>query len=94
MNENIPNTFYRIGAKALVLDKDGKFLLIKEKNDFWELPGGGIEWGESAQETIKREVMEEMNINVLSAADNPSYFLTTTIIQGPFVGQKIANIIS
>jgi hypothetical protein len=31
--EQIPNWFYRLSAKALILNQDKKFLLIREEND-------------------------------------------------------------
>ncbi|HEV7454584.1 MAG TPA: hypothetical protein VGO07_04980 [Candidatus Saccharimonadales bacterium] len=38
--DNVPCT-YRISLKAAIKDKDGRVLLLKEKSDDWELPGGG-----------------------------------------------------
>lgn len=76
MKESVPNTFYRVSSKALVFDETKeKFLIIKEDNGYWELPGGGLDWGESVEENIKREVKEEMGLTVTSMNSNPSYFL-------------------
>ncbi|MFH1959590.1 MAG: NUDIX hydrolase [Patescibacteria group bacterium] len=52
--------------KALIF-KDDKFLLLKEsirKKEIWDLPGGKIEYGETPQEALKREVKEELWIDV------------------------------
>ncbi len=38
--EQIPNCFYRVSAKALILDKEKRVLLEKEDNGSWELLGG------------------------------------------------------
>jgi mutator protein MutT len=35
-----------------------------QKDDFWALPGGRVEFGEPANETIKREMQEELGIDV------------------------------
>ncbi len=75
-NINIRECFYRISIKALILDNKKKFLLTKEKNGKWELPGGGLDFGEKPQEGLIREIKEEMGLEVLFVADNPSYFLT------------------
>ena len=55
--------------KAFIV-KDGKLLLVKkgEKDPFhpneWEVPGGRLEFGETLEEHIKREVWEEVGIFV------------------------------
>lgn len=36
----IPDCFYRISIKALILDEFGKFLLCREDNGKWDFPGG------------------------------------------------------
>ncbi|QYR22443.1 NUDIX domain-containing protein [Paenibacillus sp. sptzw28] len=55
-----------IGAAAVILDSEGRVLLVKHsygKNN-WDLPGGKAEKDESAQETAKREVLEETGLEV------------------------------
>ena len=75
---NIPECYYRISVKALVLDETRtKFLLIKEENGLWELPGGGLDHGMAVDEELKREIREEMGLETTWIADAPSYFLTS-----------------
>lgn len=53
-------------VKALLLH-DGKYLLLKEtlrKGDIWDLPGGKIEYGESPEEALHREVREELDLSI------------------------------
>lgn len=62
------------GVKALIL-RDNKFLVMHNngvKADLWELPGGRMEFGETAEETLKREIMEETGLIV-----NPIKLLDT-----------------
>jgi len=57
-----PSTIYRVVAKALITDENNKVLVVKESQDFWSLPGGGLEHGETPQECIAREVEEEIGL--------------------------------
>ena len=76
-NYNIPNCFYRISIKALILDDEKRFLLTKEKDDKWDLPGGGLDFGEKPENCLRREIQEEMGLEVTYISDTPSYFLTS-----------------
>ncbi len=50
----------RPGTCAVIFDGDGKVLLERRSdNGFWGLPGGAVEIGESVEQAIRREVMEE-----------------------------------
>ena len=55
-----------LGAAGVIVDDQGRVLLVKhaygELN--WELPGGGGEPGESAEETAHREVREEVGVQL------------------------------
>ena len=53
-------------TKALIL-RDGKYLALHKtqaKHNFYELPGGRMEFGEAAEETLIRELKEETNFVV------------------------------
>jgi len=55
---------WRPSASALVV-KNEKILMIKAKqHGKWELPGGGIELGETIKEGLEREVYEETGYKV------------------------------
>jgi len=88
----IPNCFYRVSVKALVLNETrDKFLICREAVGYWNLPGGGLEWGASPQEDLPREIAEEMGLAVEKVADNPCYFVTDQQTINPSI--KIANVI-
>lgn len=56
------NSNVELIARAVIL-KRGKILLCCDKKfDYYYLPGGHIEFGESAKEALKRELKEEANI--------------------------------
>lgn len=77
MYNNIPDCFYRISVKALIVDEQKRFLLAKEENGKRELPGGGLDFWESHTTCLVREIKEEMGLDVTFVADNPSYFITS-----------------
>lgn len=54
----------RTGAAAFILDSDGRVLLVKENYDRrrFSLPGGAIERGETPEEAVVREVLEETGV--------------------------------
>ena len=49
----------------IVLRNDNDEIILTRFGRVYFLPGGKIEYGETPVDTIKREVMEETNINVL-----------------------------
>ncbi len=83
LSPHFPDCFYRVTAKALYI-KDGKVMLVQDltgRSDTddspeWELPGGGLDFGEQFQDTLKREVKEEMNLEIAAIEDKPTYVWT------------------
>ena len=73
----VPACFYRISIKALILDEQKRFLLVLEENGTWNLPGGGLDFGEDVPTCVARELKEEMGLEVIQVAARPSYFITT-----------------
>jgi len=53
-------------AVASVVDEDGRVLLLErgDGGSLWGFPGGAIEPGESAVEAVRREVREEIGLEV------------------------------
>jgi ADP-ribose pyrophosphatase YjhB (NUDIX family) len=50
----------------VIVNIDGRILLIKRKNEphGWAIPGGFIDYGESAEEAARREIKEETNLDI------------------------------
>ncbi|MGG3506550.1 NUDIX domain-containing protein [Paenibacillus lautus] len=48
---------------AIIRDHHGR-ILLQRRSDYgnWGLPGGGMEAGESVEETMRREVLEETGL--------------------------------
>jgi 8-oxo-dGTP diphosphatase len=59
-------TNYRVTG---VVIREGKLLLIhrlRDGNEYWVFPGGGVEEGEGFESALKREMMEETGLNPVS----------------------------
>ena len=58
-----PQLQVRRGAKALITTSERILLVAESHSDgtqFWTLPGGGVEAGESMRSALKRELAEEL----------------------------------
>lgn len=86
---DIPNNFYRVSVKALIVDDAKRFLLFREKDGMWELPGGGLDFGEHPHACLKRELREEAGLEVIGIKPQPSYF----IINKSRAGNWKANVV-
>ena len=53
-----------IAVAAAIIRKDERFLLAQRRNGFWEFPGGKQEAEESLAEALKREIKEELAVEV------------------------------
>lgn len=59
---DIDDCLYRVAVRVLIVEND-KVLLVKEKSDdWWALPGGGVDHGDSIEATLLREVEEELGV--------------------------------
>ena len=55
---------YRVGVFA-VIESGGKILLARRRDiNWWNLPGGGMEAKETVDEALRREVREEVGIEI------------------------------
>lgn len=52
---------FRVSLKAVIRNDRGELLIVKEKGHRkWSLPGGGLDWGETYEQAMKRELYEEV----------------------------------
>ena len=60
----------RISSRAIIIE-DGKVLLVFRRKikdgvtkEYYVVPGGGVEGNETLEETVKRELNEELNVDI------------------------------
>jgi len=83
VSPDFPDAFYRVSIKGAVV-RDGKIMLVDdfadrfaiEKGGEWELPGGGLDFGEDMRQGLVREVKEEMGLKVTWVSESPIYTWT------------------
>lgn len=54
-------------AAAIIIENGRLFATQRgygDYKDWWEFPGGKIEPGETAEEALRREIMEELNVDI------------------------------
>ena len=77
----------KIEVVAAILHRDGAYFATQrgygEFEGIWEFPGGKIEPGESREVALRREIQEELGVNVtienllcMTEYDYPSFHLT------------------
>ena len=69
----------RVNVVAAIIRRDGRILITQRKNNvhlpgLWEFPGGKVETGERPEDSLIRELKEELGIDVKAACLAPFTF--------------------
>jgi ADP-ribose pyrophosphatase YjhB (NUDIX family) len=57
---------FTIGVFGIITDNEGRILLCHRRDrDLWNLPGGGVEAGESPVDALVREIKEETGLEAI-----------------------------
>ncbi len=76
--------YSRVGVGVMIVNKQSEVLLGLRQGSHgageWSFPGGGIEFGDTIEKTVKKEVKEETNLEVddlelISVADEMRYLV-------------------
>ncbi|MBR0685061.1 NUDIX domain-containing protein [Bradyrhizobium manausense] len=69
-----------LGVRAVVLDADNRVFLVKHSYvSGWYLPGGGVDFGETMEQAMRRELKEEGDIDLTSEAVLHGIFLNSHV---------------
>lgn len=71
-------------AKAVVVSKDGKVLLMRKSNGLVDLPGGKVEEGENMFAALERETFEETGLKVKKYD-----FIASWVKYSPSLGDRL-----
>jgi 8-oxo-dGTP diphosphatase len=84
----------------VIIKKRNKILLVKTLEDGLDIPGGRVEYGESNEETLNRELKEELGItintkklklfhswNYVSKSKNRHYVYVVYLYSGKITGK-------
>lgn len=55
---------FRVSVSALIFDGERVLLAHRRAIDWWNLPGGALDPGETVEEALRREVREETGLDV------------------------------
>lgn len=81
---DIDDCLYRVAIRVLIVQND-KVLLVKEADDdWWALPGGGIDHGESVESSLTREVEEELGVpaDKVTSDFHIAYYTIGSVVNG------------
>ena len=60
----------RVSARAIIFEGDYFYTLFRRKikdgniHEYYSIPGGGVEFDETLEETVKRELKEEFQVDI------------------------------
>jgi len=69
-----------LGVRAVVLDAENRVFLVRHSYvSGWYLPGGGVDFGETMEQAMRRELKEEGDIDLTGAAVLHGIFLNSHV---------------
>jgi len=63
-NSPVDLAIYRVSVCAIIFADNRVLLAHRRDIDWWNLPGGGMEAGETVEQALRREVLEETGLEV------------------------------
>jgi len=68
-----------LGTRGILLDDDRVFLIRHTYMPGWQFPGGGVEPGETAEESVAREILEETGHEVTGPVELLGFYHNTVL---------------
>jgi len=90
-----------LGVVGLAINDKGQVLLTQryqpqdpEVHLCWQIPGGGMEFGESPEQTLAREMQEELGVSVRIVYPNPIVKTSIFAAKEPFHVTLLCYVVS
>ena len=80
---DIDDCLYRVAARGLIVQND-KVLLVQEPELWWAFPGGGVDYGETVEASLLREIEEELGVPAKNVSSDftIAYYNIGSIVSG------------